>query len=170
MREPADLPVTPPAGGVPRCVVVAGPARKETWAWIERKLHSVREAYPAARLALLAADADIGQLRAIARTYAPIEIRRLMVPCACCPALTNLPSDAKELVDEFKPDWLIVELPALAATALLAHFDAALHWPREFVVCLDDRWAAARRDDLLTWFQSQLLQGADMVVQSESAS
>lgn len=168
MSAPADLPVSP-SGRMPQCVVVAGPARKETWAWIERKLRSVREAQPAARLALLAADADVGQLRAIARSYAPIEIRRLMVPCACCPALTNLPSDARELAEEFKPDWLIVELPVLAATALLAHFDSSLHWPREFVVCLDERWAAARRDDQLTWFQSQLLQSADLVADPETA-
>ncbi len=169
MNKPADVPVSPLPGGVPRCAVVTGPARKETWAWIERKLRSVREEQHGARLALLAADADIGQLRAIARSYAPVEIRRLMVPCACCPALTNLPSDAQELVDEFKPDWLIIELPALAATALLAHFDSALHWPREFVVCLDDRWAAARRDDQLTWFQSQLLQSADRVAEPNPA-
>lgn len=148
---------------MPRCFVVTGPVRDVTWAWLEGNLRSARETQPGCRIALLAADAPIGQLRRIAEELAPIEIRRLMVPCACCPALSDLPSEAKELVDETKPDWLIIELPAMAATALLAHFDAALKWPREFVVCMDEKWEEARRNEQLTWFQAQLLNSADRV-------
>lgn len=169
---PTGTPSTPEdlrSRSTPRCLVVTGPARKETWAWIEARIRRIRETQPGARLAILAADADLGQLRAIARTYAPIEIRRLMVPCACCPALSELPSEAKQLVDEAKPDWLIIELPAPAVHALLAHFDAALHWPREFVVCLDARWSEMRRADELNWFQSQLLSAADCIAPADPA-
>lgn len=158
-----DNPPGAPASPAPHCVVVTGPARKETWAWIERKVRFVRETEPAARIAVLAADADLVRLRAMAQHCAPIEIRRLLVPCACCPGLSDLPAEAKELVDETRSDWLLIELPVLAAQPLLAHFDAVLRWPRELVVCLTQSWTEARDRGELTWHQSQLLAAADVI-------
>jgi hypothetical protein len=68
-----------------------------------------------------------------------------------------------------RPDWLFVEVPALAAAGLAADFDRALGWPRELVVCLDQVWATHQREHALPPFQMVLLEIADRIVSNPAA-
>jgi hypothetical protein len=102
-----------------------------------------------------------------ARNTTSVTVRRFPLPCTCRPALADLPGALRALTATVRPDWLFIEVPALAASGLLGEFDRALSWQREVVVCLDRAWASALQEQSLSPFHLALLELADHVVASQ---
>ncbi|WP_146180147.1 hypothetical protein [Opitutus sp. ER46] len=157
---------SPPAAlaAGPRCLVLTGTARSGKARWLVDEIRRVQAERPGTRCAVLSAELSPADLKQIAQALPEVALHRLFLPCLCCPGAANLPGEAVKLIESARADWLVVELPVVAATGLLAELTAALHWPREFVVCLDPAWAAARAADTLPPFHALLLQSADRVV------
>ena len=93
-----------------------------------------------------------------------VVVRKLSLPCLCCPAVSDLPGNVRALVETAEADWLFIEMPVIAAPGLLAEFDRMLCWPRPLVVCLTPTWAKAWHTQALSPFQSCLLDEADTVI------
>jgi G3E family GTPase len=154
-----SAPTTPP-----HCVFVTGPRRAGKTRWLQLQIHDLSEKQPGARCAVLLAEEGRTRMDGFAQNTPGVTVRRLLLPCICCPALADLPGALCALVAAARPDWLFVEVPALAAAGLVAEFDRACGWPRKLVVCLDRVWATARREHALSLFQMVLLELADRVV------
>jgi G3E family GTPase len=148
----------------PHCVFVTGPRRAGKTRWLQLQIHDLSEKQSGARCAVLLAEEGRTRMDGFAQDTPGVTVRRLLLPCTCCPALADLPGALRALVAAVRPDWLFVEVPALAAAGLAAEFDRVLGWPRELVVCLDRAWATARREHGLSPFQMILLELADRVV------
>lgn len=118
----------------------------------------------AVKCAVLAPEETAAAMERFARGAPWVSVRRLAVPCLCCPAAAGLPGLVRTLAEEGGPGRLFVDLPVLAAASLLAEFDALVRWPREVVVCLDAGWTEARRAEALSYFQFRLLAAADRVI------
>lgn len=149
---------------LPRCTIVTGPAGTGKARWMQETIHFSRADAPAINCAVLVAPETAAEMERFARVVPRVNVRRLTLPCLCCPGAADLPRLVRALVEESGADWLFVDLPALAATGLVAQSDALVRWPREIVVCLDAEWAEARRNDSLSFFQFQLITSADRII------
>ena len=147
----------------PRCVFVTGPRGAGKTRWLQRQIHDLAEKQPGTGCAVLLAEEGRTRMELFAKNIPGVTVRRLHLPCPCCPARADLPGALRALV-AVRPDWLFVEVPALAAAGLAADFDRALGWPRELVVCLDQVWATHQREHALPPFQMVLLEIADRIV------
>jgi G3E family GTPase len=148
----------------PHCVFVTGPRGAGKTRWLQLQIHDLAEKQLGARSAVLLAEEGRTRMEKFAQDTAGVAVRRLLLPCTCCPGLADLPGALRELVAAVRPDWLFVEVPALAAAGLVANFDRALGWPRQLVVCLDRAWTTARREHGLSPFQMVLFELADRLV------
>ncbi|HMD62108.1 MAG TPA: hypothetical protein VKG78_11780, partial [Opitutaceae bacterium] len=117
-----------------------------------------------ARCAVLLAEEGRTRIGGTAPGARGTAVRRLLLPCPCCAALADLPGALSELAAIARPATIFVEVPAVAASGLLAEFDRVLGWPREVAVCLDRAWANAMRERELSPFHTALLDIADHVV------
>jgi hypothetical protein len=160
----APRPETPPSGTPPHCVFVTGPRGAGKTRWLQLQIKGLAGRQPGARCAVLLAEDGRTRMEAFAQGAPEVGVRRLLLPCPCCPALAELPAALRELVAAARPDWVFLEVPAIAAAGLLAEFDRAFGWARELAVCLDRAWAAAIRENALSPFQMALLGLADRVV------
>jgi G3E family GTPase len=151
------------------CVFVTGPRGVGKTRWLQLQIHDLSEKQPGARCAVLLAEEGRTRMEGFVQNTPGVTVRRLLLPCICCPALADLPGALRALVAAARPDWLFVEVPALAAAGLVAEFARVLGWPRELVVCLDQAWATARREHGLSPFQMVLLELADRVVSNPTA-
>lgn len=149
----------------PRCVFVTGPRGAGKSRWLQERIRSLRREHPAAHCAVLLAEEGRTRWERFAREISGVAIQRLFLPCLCCPALADLPGAARALHAASRPEWLFLELPALAAAGLLGEFDRALGWPREVVLLLDAEWSAARRAQTLTPLHAATLALADRVLE-----
>jgi G3E family GTPase len=145
-------------------VFVTGPRGAGKTRWLQLQIHHLAEKQPGTRCTVLLAEEGRTRMEGFAQDTPGVTVRRLLLPCTCCPALADLPGALRALVAAVRPDWLFVEVPALAAAGLVAEFARACGWPRELVVCLDRAWATARREHGLSPFQMVLLELADRVV------
>jgi G3E family GTPase len=150
-------------------VFVTGPRGAGKTRWLQLKIHDLAEKQPGARCAVLLAEEGRTRMEKFAQDSPGVAVRRLLLPCTCCPALAELPGALRALVAAVRPDWVFVEVPALAAAGLVAEFDRVLGWPRELVVCLDRAWATAQREHASSPFQMVLLELADRVVSNPTA-
>lgn len=148
----------------PRCILVTGPAGTEKVRWLQETIHTLRADGLVANCAVLATPETAGEMERFARVVPRVSVRRLILPCLCCPGAAELPRRVRALAEESGADRLFVDLPVLAAAGLIAEFDALVRWPREIVVCLDAGWTAARHADSLSYFQFSLLSAADRVI------
>lgn len=153
---------TAPAAAPPRCVIVTGPEKAARLNWLRGELRDADATSP--RDALVSVDLGQAELRALAREFPRLAVRQLFLPCLCCPALADISGNVQEIATGSGATRLFIDVPALAAPGLLSEFDAHLTWPRQFVVCLDARWAAARTQGELDPFQFGLLSQADLIV------
>jgi hypothetical protein len=145
----------------PRCTIVTGPVGAARIRWMRETIQGAE-----VKCAVLAPEETAAAMEHFARGVPRVSVRRLAVPCLCCPAAAaGLPDLVRTLVEEGGPDRLFIDLPVLAAASLLAEFDALVRWPRELVVCLSADWAKARRTRMLSYFQSRLIDAADRVVE-----
>lgn len=149
---------------VPRCIIVTGPRHAGKTRWLQETIHTLRADHPSVRCAVLTAEEGATAMERFVQIVSDLTVRRLFLPCPCCPAVADLPRHARALVEESGADWLFVELPVLPAIGLIAEFDTFVHWPREVVVCLNAHWAKARRTRTLSYFQTRLVDAADRVI------
>lgn len=158
-----------PLNTPPHCVFVTGPRGAGKTRWLQLQIHDLAERQPGTRCAVLLAEEGRTRMAGFAQTTSGVTVRRLLLPCICCPALADLPGALRTLVAAAQPDWLFIEVPALAAAGLAADCDRALGWPREMVVCLDQAWTTHQREHALSPFQMVLLELADRVVSNPAA-
>jgi len=151
------------------CVFVTGPRGAGKTRWVQRQIRDLAERLPGTRCAVLIAEEGRTRMEGFARDTPGVVVWRLLLPCICCPSLADLPGTLRALVAPAYPDWLFVEVPALAAAGQLAEFDRACGWPREVVVCLDGAWTNARCEQTLSPFQMALLELAGSVVPNPAA-
>ena len=113
--------------------------------------------------------AEQGRTRAesLSAAFPGLVLRKLFLPCQCCPELAQLPS-ALRAAWETNPrlEQIFVEAPDVAAARFLEEFDAVLGWPRKVVTCVSASWCKARRLGMLTPFQAALLEKADVLVEA----
>jgi hypothetical protein len=163
--EPASAPsgtssLAPP----PRCVFVTGPRGSGKTRWMQLRIRELAQKPPGARCAVLLAEEGRTRMERFAQGTPGVSVRRLLLPCTCCAALADLPGALCALVASVRPNWVFIEVPALAAAGLLAEFDRNLGWPRELAVCLDRAWETARLEHALSPFHMGLLERADQVL------
>lgn len=148
----------------PSCFVLTGPRRALKTRWLQETIRTLRADHRGARIAVLTAEDDWAVLERFATIVPDVTVRRLFLPCPCCPPAADLPRCAQEIVAANQPDWILIELPVLSAAGLLREFDVGLRWPREIVVCLDEQWATARQNGRLSDFQTQIVELADRLI------
>lgn len=152
--------------GVPsRCTFVTGSSGPARLRWLEAHVATIRAAQPNARGAVLLADATFHVARQFAARVPGIDVQWLAMPCQCCPWLADLPRVARKFADVNRAEWIVIDVPPLAAAGLLAEFDRVLGWPRDVVVWLNREWSRARTADTLSPFQANLLALASRVVE-----
>lgn len=151
---------------MPRCEFVTGPRGAGKTRWVQRRILDLAGEHPGARCAVLLAEEGRTRMEGFCRETPGVSARRLLLPCMCCPGLADLPGIVRELMTAAHPGWMFLEVPAMAATGLIAEFDRAFGWPRKLDVCLDPGWTLALRDDSLAPFQLALLGLADLVIPS----
>jgi hypothetical protein len=159
VATPRSSPTSPPL-----CIVLTGPLAAPKTRWLQDTIHALRADHCGGRAAVLTAENDGAVMERFATIVPSVTVRRLFIPCPCCPPAADLPRYAQELVDASRPDWLFIELPVLSAAGLLGEFDCGLCWPREIVVCLDERWSKAHQRGKLSEFQMRIVQLADRLV------
>jgi hypothetical protein len=93
-----------------------------------------------------------------------VAVRRVLLPCPCCPARAYLPDTVRELARDAGAACIWIEAPATAAAGLLREFDRELGWPRQVVLCLDPKWEQLRHRPDLPPFLTAILEEADTIV------
>jgi len=159
----------PAIDAVPQCAFVTGPRGAGKTRWVQRQVRGVIDEHPGAHCAILLAEEGRTRMERFCKETPGVSVRRLLLPCMCCPGLADLSGVLRGLVAAVRPGWLFVEVPALAAAGLLAEFDRVVGWPRKLDVCLDSGWTLALRDSSLAPFQLALLGLADLVIPDTSS-
>jgi hypothetical protein len=152
------------SGNLPRCVFVSGPRGGGKTRWLQERILALVAEQPGIRCAVVLAEDGRTRMERFAHDVSGVAVRRVFLPCPCCPARADLPATARQLALETNATWLFVEVPATAAAGLLAEFDRELGWPREVIVCLTEKWADLCRRPDSPLFLSTLLARADRVV------
>jgi Ni2+-binding GTPase involved in maturation of urease and hydrogenase len=147
-------------------VFVAGPRGAGKTRWIQERILALVAAQPGIRCAVVLAEDGHTRMERFAHDVPGLAVRRVLMPCPCCPARACLPETIRELQDGTGIDWLFVETPATAAAGLLGEFDRALGWSREVVLCLDEKWENLSHRPDRPPFLSALLERADRVMRS----
>ncbi len=151
-------------GSPPRCVFVTGPRGAGKTRWMQEHIRTLRAKQPGMRCGVVLAEEGRTRMERFAQEPPGVAVRRVYLPCPCCPALANLPGTLYQLVADARTDWVFLEVPTIAAVALLSEFDRAIGWPRQVVVCQDAAWVDAQRRHVLSPFFTNLLDLADTVV------
>ncbi|MDF9827160.1 hypothetical protein M2103_000788 [Ereboglobus sp. PH5-5] len=161
---------TPPAHPGPLCTFVSGPRDSgKTRHILEHLRRTVATSHtPEGTVAVLLAEAGRTRAETLSAAFPGLILRRLFLPCQCCPELARLPA-ALRATKEANPrlEQVFIEVPDIAALRFLDEFDAVVGWPRNVVLCLSAAWAKARRLDMLLPFQSALIERADTIIEHE---
>ncbi len=155
---------------MPRCIIVTGPGHADKVSWLHETTHAIQAEQPSTHYAVLSVNKDAIGMERFAQAARGVTIRRLFLPCKCCPAAADLPRHVHTATEAIDVDWVSLMLSVLAATGLIAEFDALVCWPREVVVCLGPDWTEARRADTLSFFQFRLITSANRVIESRTKS
>jgi hypothetical protein len=145
-------------------VFVVGPRGAGKTRWVQHRIRQHVAAEPGGRCAVVLAEEGHTRMERFARDVPAVAVRRLLLPCPCCPALAQLPETIRQVIGETGATRLYVEVPATAAAGLLAEFDRDPGWPRRLVLCLDEKWDRLRRRDDGPLFLSALVADADEIV------
>jgi len=169
MNRPIQNPVSPPQesrlGGIPpRCVFVSGPRGAGKTRWMQERILELVARHPGIHCAVVLAEDGHTRMERFAHDVPGVAVRRVLLPCPCCPARADLPGTIRQLTGETGADWLFVESPAVAAAGLLGEFDRELGWPRQIVLRLDEKWERLRQGGEAPPFLSALLEQADLVL------
>jgi hypothetical protein len=104
------------------------------------------------------------RMEQFAHEVAGVAVRRVLLPCPCCPARAFLPDTVRQLALETAATCIFVEVPTTAAAGLLREFDRELGWPRQLVLCLDAKWEQLRHRPDLPPFLTAILEQANTLV------
>lgn len=137
--------MSPETSPPPPVTVVTGPRGAGKTRWIQEQLLALTAAQPSARFALLLAEDGRTRMESFVRARPQVAVRRLLLPCFCCPGLVDLPGTTRALAAESNAAHVFLELPVLGAAGLIAEFDRALGWPRRLVLRRDPAWIAAEQ-------------------------
>lgn len=152
------------SGNPPRCVFVSGPRGAGKTRWLQQRIRELIAAQPGLRCAVVLAEEGRTRLERFVHEVPGVAVRRVLLPCPCCPARAGLPELIRELRAGPGADWIFVEAPATAAAGLLGEFDRDLAAPREVVLCLDEKWDWLRHRSDLPPFLSALIERANTVI------
>lgn len=155
---------SPPGANFPRCVFVSGPRGAGKTRWLQQRIIELVSATPGIPCAVVLAEDGHTRMERFAHEVPGVAVRRVLLPCPCCPARAYLPETIRQLTSETGAAWVFVEAPATAAAGLLGEFDRELGWPREVVLCLDEKWEWLRHRSDLPPFLSALIAHAGTVV------
>lgn len=153
----------------PRCVVVTGPRGAGKTRWVQERIRALTAASPGLRCGVVLAEEGHTRFERFARTVPGLAVRRVLLPCPCCPAQAFLPEVVRTLVAGTGVAQVLLELPAVAALGLLGEFDRELGWPRELVLVLDARWERLRHQGDAPPFLAALAGAADTIFAPKSA-
>lgn len=168
--ENASRPAAPPA-----VTFVTGPRDSGKTRYILECLRNIATGRSNADTKGIAAVllAEEGRTRAetLSAAFPGLVLRRLFLPCQCCPELARLPS-ALRATCEANPrlEQIFIEVPDVTAMRFLEEFDQMIGWPRTLVVSLSAAWHKARRLEMLLPTQSVLLEKADVVIEYEQVT
>jgi hypothetical protein len=146
------------------CAFVSGPRGAGKTRWLQERIRELVAGQPAIRCAVVLAEEGHTRMERFAQEVPGVAVRRVLLPCPCCPALACLPETIRQLTAEPGVAWIFVETPATAAAGLLGEFDREFGWPRQVVLCLDEKWEWLRHRTDLPPFLSALIAHADTVV------
>jgi hypothetical protein len=169
MNQPTQIPAVASApasagGNPPRCVFISGPRGAGKTHWLQERIRELVAGQPGVRCAVVLAEDGHTRMERFAHEVPGVAVRRVLLPCPCCPAQAYLPETVRDLTGETGADWLFVETPATAAAGLLGEFDRELGWSRQVILCLDNKWERLRDRLDAPPFVSALLERADMVL------
>jgi hypothetical protein len=156
-------------GGVP-CTFVSGPRGAGKTRWIQQRIRDLVAATPGLRCGVVLAEDGHTRMERFVREIPGVAVRRVLLPCPCCPARAFLPDALRQLVDSPGVDRIFIESPATAAAGLLGEFDRDLAWAREVVLCLDAKWEWLRHRPDLPPFLTALLAQTDSLVPPPDAA
>lgn len=152
------------SGNPPRCVFVTGPRGAGKTRWIQSRILELVGAQPESRCGVVLAEDGHTRMEHFAHEVPRVAVRRVLLPCPCCPARAYLPDAVRELDRATGAAWIWIETPATAAAGLLREFDRELGWPRQLVLCNDAKWEQLRHRPDLPPFLSAILEQADIIV------
>jgi hypothetical protein len=167
-EPPVPLRGSPAAPAIPRCAFVTGSRGSGKTRWLQLQIRDIAREHPGASCGVVLAEEGRTRMERFSQETPGVSVRRLLLPCTCCPGLADLPGALREMVEAVQPGWVFLEVPSLAAAGFMAEFDRLMGWPRELAVCLDRGWTTALLGDSLSPFQMALLGLADRVVPSLS--
>ncbi len=149
---------------MPHCVAVTGPRGAGKTRWLQQCIRELLAERPGVRCAILLAEEGRTRMESFCADLPRLSLRKLFLPCLCCPEASDLSGAVGRLVTETGADWLFLELPVIAAPGLLAVFDRQIRIPRTVVMRLTPSWARAVKAGMLSPFQSGMFDAADVVI------
>lgn len=152
------------SGNPPRCVFVTGPRGAGKTRWLQTRILEQVAAQPGSRCGVVLAEDGHTRMEQFAHEVPEVAVRRVLLPCPCCPARAFLPDTVRDLARDTGATCIFVETPATAAAGLLREFDRELGWAREIVLCLDAKWEQLRHRPDLPPFLTTLLEQTDTIV------
>lgn len=165
---PSETHTSQPSG--PICTFVSGPRDAGKSRHILECLRKIAATAhtPEGTVAVLLAEEGRTRAESLSAAFPGLILRRLFLPCQCCPELARLPAALRAIKDANpRLERVFIEVPDIAALRFLEEFDAVIGWPRSLVVCLSAAWCKARRLEMLSPFQSALIEQADLFVEPE---
>lgn len=148
----------------PGCVFVTGPRGAGKTRWIQSRILEVLGPEPERHCGVVLAEDGHTRMEHFAHEVPEVAVRRVLLPCPCCPARAYLPDTVREIARDTAVAWIWVEAPTTAAAGLLREFDRELGWPRQLVLCLDPKWEQLRHRPDLPPFLEAVLSQADLIV------
>lgn len=148
----------------PNCVFVTGPRGAGKTRWMQQCILRLLEQRPATKCAVLLAEEGRTRMEGFIEGRAGLIFRKLFLPCLCCSCRSAVAGALRQLSDANTLEWIFVELPAVAAAGMISELDRTVGAGTFLVVCLNEAWAKARRDNEMMPFQSSLLAVASAVV------
>ena len=152
------------SGNPPCCVFVSGPRGAGKTHWIQSRILELIAVQPGSHCGVVLAEDGHTRMEHFAHEVPGVAVRRVLLPCPCCPARAYLPDTVRELARDAGAACIWIEAPATAAAGLLREFDRELGWPRQVVLCLDPKWEQLRHRPDLPPFLTAILEEADTIV------
>ena len=143
---------------------ISGPRGAGKTHWVQERILALVAAHPGIRCAVVLAEDGHTRMERFAHEVPGVAVRRVLLPCPCCPAQAGLPDAVRNLIGATGADWLFVEMPATAAAGLLGEFDRELGWTRQVVLCLDEKWERLSQRHDAPPFIAALMERADLVL------
>lgn len=152
----------------PVCTFVSGPRDSGKTRHVLECLRRIATTArtPEGTVAVLLAEEGRTRAESLSAAFPGLVLRRLFLPCQCCPELARMPA-ALRAVKDANPrlERVFLEVPDIAALRFMEEFDTVIGWPRSLVVCLSAAWVKARRLNMLSPFQIALIERADVFVE-----